>query len=712
MLNIKIKTDSLKSSTFSSSKLANSSKYQYVEFNKENICTIVKNSKIQFLAETNELSSDSYFDFIEFLNMANYVSNNIDYDWMIISNFLNKKTVYEHSKLIKENSDPINSLTEFVPPKLLMKKMKYDLIYENIPHVIKELGLCDMYEQLIFYEYIYKSEKTSYLTKAIIMCENNYEQLLTILEDYHLELCTTTEISSQYDEMIQLYIEYFNTQDKCRMFTRFIDIHSNWLDFDCNFNNPAVELLNLTNESKHNLEAMNIEYIIKKIGSKTININHFCLLTKSYKKYPEKVLILFDKIIPIIDWNIQRFLLLDRATHNNNNINSFYKRGLNLYLSLDFLVELMEHDCACLSKITKNTKNNILSLWLKMSSPQYIDLESNGNIIRNIILSQCIQETLSNSNLTFSEMKYILFKDRLDMFKILCKNLEFKTIHKNIFEFLSPKIIKYVIEKSLLSNKITNIQNGLTISFNVYNLLERNPQEIIEVLNILNTVFEDPIIIECASVIDKYDFVECAYIMIYWEYLNIINNFPILANNIIILLASIKNYQQSFCNYDIDLIVLRTLLDRVRTIDNTTFNNYINKIQPSLVSMQNKKKFFTQGPNFHDIYSELNKYGVQNLEYITSLCQIVDNMCLDNVNENDYDNADNETEDDNDGNDNTDDGDDSVNADDDADDSVNVDEEDNTDDSVNPDNTDDGDDDGDDDKDENYKNHFKNQMKY
>ena len=126
---------------------------------------LVKNSKLESILDG---KSDN-LEFKSYLNSFGYIPDNIDNDWIILTHFLNKKTIFHTSSIVTKHDDAINVLSEYVPSSLLIDRLRLNIIPQNIPKIIQQLGLTNMYEQLIFYEYIYTSENVSYLTKASII---------------------------------------------------------------------------------------------------------------------------------------------------------------------------------------------------------------------------------------------------------------------------------------------------------------------------------------------------------------------------------------------------------------------------------------------------------------------------------------------------------------------------------------------------------------
>lgn len=617
---------------------------------KKNIEHLIDNSRLSFLLHTisEELIPDINYNFMDILNRTGYVSKYIKYDWNVFINFLQGKTLFHQSSIIDKYDESIDILTEYIASVTLIDKMRIDIINNNIPEIIKYMGLSKRYEQLIFYEYIYKSVTSSYTTKAIIMIENNYTELMSLLEDYCLEMCTTTIKPTLLEDIIYLVNEYHWSKNQFDLLKRFIDFHAHWLDLNITSDNlisdvslQIIDIVNMYNANNTNTaNNMNntdnadneINNAITKIMKKHIALHNLCHLDKLYRDNNKPIIIkLLDKLLPIIDYlNISKY-----CTDNNQ---------IFLYQSLNLIVRLMEEDSHILTKITKNAQRKILILWMKMSSPTYkcfnnyrtypyqhfddpINNSSNRNLlndisyrIRNIIFSKTINELLTESHITFSEMGYILSKDRLDIFIVMCDHLNFKTIHNEIYKYLPPKIIEYVINKSMKANNEMKLMPPIKININIYNLIDRTTQDIEFVFDLFASVFDKDIIIEYDSIVDRYKYIPCIYIVMYWEYLNLITKFPLLFKNLMILINCIKNYDV-LINADIDMFILKIVLDNA-----IKYEKYIQSMEAYMEHIESQSDFFTLGPDFEEIKNELKQYCVKNLKYIDDVNIIKNNI--------------------------------------------------------------------------------------
>jgi hypothetical protein len=591
---------------------------------------------LDFLTETNELCPNTLTDFPEIIEKIDIILPSYGSDghnsWNVFAEFINKKTVFHESRVIQEYDDTLDLINQYVPESMVMDRLRLDVINDHIPLIIRLMGLEPVYEQLIFYEYIYKSENTSYVSKLKVMLENQYTLLISMLEHGDLEICTTAKSEDIDDltmkkDLMCLRLLCNDDKNKLAIFTTFVEVHSNWLGVSVEELCQTCELIfynTIQKKLSRDMIVLMVDQLPENIKSKGLTVSHLCLLNTSYQQNPLKVISLLQYLIP----------LLGSCT---TQLDKTFDEQILLYQGLDLIVRLMEDDVKCINMITKRQQTKIFSLWLRMSNPvskcfsrsnpypyhhynPILDTAHgrNGlNRIRNIVLSPMIRSALGDSFLTFVEMGYILSADRLDMFEIVCRNIDFKVIHNTLFTYMSPKILKFAIEKSKLSNETQHIESPDSITINVYNLIERDMDMIRDMFTLFNQEFTKNIQINYTSVINRYDFVECAYIMMYWDYMSIFKNDQHLIKNITEIVSNIDGARYILNDSDLDMVMLKTALDN--THENKTymrdFNKYIN-------TLKNKKEMFTTGPNFGEIKDELNRYSVKNLDFLTELCLI------------------------------------------------------------------------------------------
>ena len=143
--------------------------------NKESIKIFLAGTQLEILTQVNELNPNTIIDFSEFLDQI-CINQNIDQNisktkiadiesnnWHVFKEFMNKKTMFHESITVQKYDDSIDLISQYVPESMIMDRLRTDIINDHIPLIIKQMGLETIYEQLIFYEYIYISENTSYV---------------------------------------------------------------------------------------------------------------------------------------------------------------------------------------------------------------------------------------------------------------------------------------------------------------------------------------------------------------------------------------------------------------------------------------------------------------------------------------------------------------------------------------------------------------------
>jgi hypothetical protein len=600
-------------------------KYEYgncdtINVSKHDAHILLKYSKLNYLTLIDGIVSNTYCAFTDILNTLQYVSENIENDWKIFKCFMNKETIFHESYIINNNPNLISILADNIHPNILMNRLNNDIISNNIPLLIKHLSLENIYEQFIFYKYIYSDTNIPYTTKIIIILQNNYEQLMTLLDNFQLDVCACAiEDNAQHGwsdyTVLEIVNYYFDDAIKLKLLKQFVICHANWLNNTCmvdmsiNIANSAISIIH------RNDEILNIK--------QNIPFYALCHLRNLYKQNDMKIHIIkfLDKIIHQVD-----FL---RSWTNDSKYTQ-----MQIYESLDLFVQIMEDDYmisngnnnnsndghifhSLMKYVTTAIKTKILLTWFKMSSPSYKCFSESPTYpyshvsnetplhIRDIILSKTINDILSNCNMTFKEMGYILALDRLDIYK-----------------YLSPNIIKYVtdkcinINKSFRSNDIsTNIPyllpNPGKLMINIYDLAYRQPLHIVEVLTLFKNVFESPVKIEYESISDKYDYSEYLYINMYWDYIHITKNYPVMIQNILTIIDFVENYLAQLNSINVDFTILKLVLDKIYP-NNMMLNNYVEFIKSS-------HEFFERGPDLVEILNELTECGVTNFTYIEIL---------------------------------------------------------------------------------------------
>jgi len=591
-----------------------------IAVSKDSIKSLLNNTHLSYLYDINDLCPDSIITFEEILARAKVLNTDTD-DSTVVSEMMNvfkqflaKKTVLQPNK--KFGVGMIDISVENVPSCSIIDRLKINIIPSLIPKIITDLGLGSIYEQLIVYEYIYMSEKHTLHKKLDIIVENNYAALLSFLEDCSLEVCTTSAeypfIDYSKSQMIELRHRYYNADctdggNRVEMFNRFIDHHANWLSYN------VTDLNRIDDRSIRIAEMVDHNDSTSLMSLMCLSIDEFSHLNIRYQQNPQSTSTVLEVLLPQLD--------------TGSFVNVRDDEGfIRLYDSLDLMMRLFEDDSDLISLIPKRTQQKIVTLWLKMSSPTYKCFRycreyPNMRGFRTIVLSKSIEHIISNMCVTFDEMGYILTMDNLEMFQIMCKNTEFRTIHPTFYRYLPPKILNWIIDRSIKINNVSKLKGSPKFSINMYDLFNRSKSEITQVLNILHDSFEKEPIIELVSINNRYEYVDCIYAVMYWDYLLMLINSPECIAHIATVLTSVSNIKSNLSNYYLDVVILMTVLDNVDNIDSCSIKTSLTKLTEH---MFNDNDMMISGPDFTEIAEELKRIGVANTEYLSSLKDIQD----------------------------------------------------------------------------------------
>jgi hypothetical protein len=113
------------------------------------------------------------------------------------------------------------------------------------------------------------------------------------------------------------------------------------------------------------------------------------------------------------------------------------------------------------------------------------------------------------------------------------------------------------------------------------------------------------------SISDKYDYSEYLYINMYWDYIHITKNYPVMIQNILTIIDFVENYLAQLNSINVDFTILKLVLDKIYP-NNMMLNNYVEFIKSS-------HEFFERGPDLVEILNELTECGVTNFTYIEIL---------------------------------------------------------------------------------------------
>lgn len=612
---------------------------------KKTLRTFLSGSSLDYLSVEDEYTPNTDIDFQDILTKFN-ISDDPD-NWLAFGEFMQKKTIFDRAPIIDKYEDSISILTQSLSPSNIMHRMSIDIIKNNIPQIIKELKLNFIYEQLIFYEYIYKSASVSYSYKLEIISENGYELLLNLLDECYLDIYTETLISNNKNttkicddcscesgcdcdcdsesedqntthnkyiteesdtiksELVNYYLSIYFNSFKNNMVIKFIDIHSSWLPIDTKELSELIEVRFIKDPDS--------------VVDKNIPIQSLCLLNTMYHIYQSNVSKLLSSFLSNLEIKIPTSMTIMTISNTEQ---------YNFYLGVDLIIRLMENNDDIVNKIPKRQQLKILALWLKLSYPQKL------YVYHTLILSPMILSLLQDLNITFYEMAHILYMDRLDIFAILCKRLDFKRIHSDLFRFLPYNILHYIIHKNISNKDIINIDIPDKIKFNIYELIGKEKQSIHNTFQELYDLLNSPkcnkneLIIEYETLFNKNEhYLECPYIIMYWNYIEILTtNSQMLAIIADLLNWVIYTKESNITNSDkkiidvtninLDIIILMVVLNNINFNDQTSIK-IIHNFTKNILS---DNDIYITGPDFCEIRDELIRYNVTNLSFLDDLC--------------------------------------------------------------------------------------------
>lgn len=540
------------------------------------------NTKINF-SEIHEIFSSG----------KNVLTNSIDTKvyteyWNTFKQILQTKTVFDELNVAKNGA--ISMLTHNIPADELMRGLRF-VMFENCP-VIKLYNLEKIYEQLVFYEYIYHDKTVSLYKKLELMLINSYSTLSILLNT--LDLCIQTEDcnldeNSKIENLYHIYSSY----DQRKIFIEFVNLHSEWLDFTLQ-NSTLLNTQTLLDSVVSNSFNEHIDELFP--NNSTINFTELYILNDLYTN-PDSVISLIKALWNRLDFT---FVLNDKIANDHK-----------LFNAVDLFVKIL--DDGELNELPTKTQEKLIAYWLEMNT---IQSDFRHRSVRSLKLSSVIKEICSKMNLTFAGMNYILSTDHVELFDIFCQKLKFQTVHQTLFDYLPSRILDKVLNKTLeISDAKTELE--LEIVIGIRELVQHKPESIKNTIHKCKTIYSN-VRIDIKS-LNENTYMECLYISMYWNYLYLAVHFPQSVQNFIALLCSVD--YRHVTNHYLDVVLFVTALENANVYD-----SFPVEFRKFLKSMKQDKKMFLRGPDFEEIKEELKRYSVKNMELLTSLEEINNSM--------------------------------------------------------------------------------------
>jgi hypothetical protein len=380
-------------------------------------------------------------NFISFIE--EYHSNNLDnsdnINSHVVQELLNGRTV-----LIREIEERnfIQKLLLAVKPELIMHYLSNYMLPNMYPNIVKKYNLEKIYEQLVFYEYIYMSPNVSLFDKIAIIAINNYYELLDLIKTNTLKMTCADYNNSHFKTS-------FLIKENKKIFDLAVNIHDEYIDnsfhnyYHCNLINSvnSVNLVNSVNSVNPNITIKQIILLMNNMENKAY-VDLFYKKDKKLKKICQPEIIeVYKKSFFTFD-NIRYILLSDDVESF-----VFLTRNLNFNTINKIIIEYLPYNI--LQFIFKKKNNN-----------EHLTIENNPITIE-INPMKLMFRTLKEINKTI-----LLINNECSGYKIIWESILYSPIKNNLY-------------KSELSNDCTYItiywkyMDMLNISYENYeNILQ------------------------------------------------------------------------------------------------------------------------------------------------------------------------------------------------------------------------------------------------
>lgn len=427
--------------------------------NFERLKIMLRRTYIESVTSLNELQDNVTHHWDDLLKANGINSHNSIKDWNVIKKFFNFESTLNISDIMESKMiDVFQSMMASIYENIgyeFYAFFKKSVIYPNIPDYFKNLQISHIYEQIIFYEYIYSSSLYSLYHKIRWMIDNEYLELIDLLDDHHLNMWDRID-NVNIKEYHLLIFEYnLSMKDQYRNLLRMINLHSRVLSF--------------------NIEDLEIPITL--------------LGTRNIKNVIKMIMMYFDSDnkVEFVTSNIFEFKKLAKtAGKTGNNIGTPLLETYVDYVSINFLMDIIEsgYDIG----LSNQSKAQIIYRWLVYSSRilkstncRYsIISKSNGEIFESQYLLEIYSrdlniknmiEPLHLVNIDFGSMLHITLKDNIDMFSIITRNCEFTNISPSIIAYYPVEIMNHISSKTQrpLHEIVKSIRSDLDL--NIYFLL-------------------------------------------------------------------------------------------------------------------------------------------------------------------------------------------------------------------------------------------------
>jgi hypothetical protein len=355
------------------------------------------------------------------------------------------------------------------------------------PPIIIDLGLSRIYEQIVYYEYIYRSPLYSMFNKIRWAVDNEYTQLIEMLDDSYFALYEDTDsvTGSVTEPYRSLYVEYYSYENsygghKTSDLRKLLTLH-------------GIAVI----DPMHTLDSA--QSLINSILT-TCCFSNFGVIPLLYRSLDMPYVCTPDTLIL---WkNTARYIMqLDKSDKDKPDLDGLYAS----YVMVDLFVQLMENEQTdIMGAISLDLRSRLMYEWLRISAYmlEHDDIQSfNSHPVwrvyaRRLELSPMIVEALQCVAADFAMLRYVYYMDHLQMFEILTRRCRFDFVDPSVVEYYPPQIVEYVQKQNtLILRPDARMQMDLRI---LLSLPDKRIRNVLTIYGITNEINLKPIV-SCMS---------------------------------------------------------------------------------------------------------------------------------------------------------------------------------------------------------------------
>ena len=399
----------------------------------EKLKILISKSRIADYARMNELQNSVTHHWSDVMNSLKIESEKPMNEWEIVKKLLNGESSLRVSDIMAPRAN-----NAFQP---MLNSIYQDISYEfyalfrdravksNIPEFLNGLGLDRIYEQVVFYEYIYSSPVYALYHKIRWMIDYEYYELIELLSNHLFDIWDQRRDATDIMDYAMLSYEYLFAGhcEKVAKLAEMLELHSHVLAF------------NVDDFERHvcNDTDLNLRYEFGRCTNKSVfitdNQNRLRIMARKIGKTSRDI-----DCTPLID---------------------IYRD----YVCVDLLMRVLEF--GDVGEISNDSKSNIIYMWLiyssrilKNSNGRYtLLLKRNGESLISPYLMQAFSRRLRAENLyqhmqkvniDFDSMLHIYLHDEVGMFRHITRNCEFQAIDPSIVAYYPTHIVNYISDKT------------------------------------------------------------------------------------------------------------------------------------------------------------------------------------------------------------------------------------------------------------------------